>query len=284
MYTTSISNELELKEIYHLMISGISPRPIAFVGSKSSSGIDNLAPFSYFNGFGSNPPIIGFSPANSGRTGEKKDTLVNIERTKEFTVSIVNSLMVEQMSLTSCDYESIIDEFIKGGFKKKKSHTVDCSSVDKSPFIMECKLKNIIELGGKPGSGNLILGEVICFHVRNDILDKKNKIDPYLLDPVSRLGDNFYSTAKEGLFEVLKPKDNGIGFDNLPDEIKNSKLLSGNELAKLAGVKSLPTISKNKKLDKMSLSELYDFIIESLLKMKVDEAWQAALRITMKNE
>ncbi len=149
---------------------------------------------------------------------------------------------------------------------------------------MECKLKNIIELGGKPGSGNLILGEVICFHVRNDILDKKNKIDPYLLDPVSRLGDNFYSTAKEGLFEVLKPKDNGIGFDNLPDEIKNSKLLSGNELAKLAGVKSLPTISKNKKLDKMSLSELYDFIIESLLKMKVDEAWQAALRITMKNE
>ncbi len=109
MYTTSISNELELKEIYHLMISGISPRPIAFVGSKSSSGIDNLAPFSYFNGFGSNPPIIGFSPANSGRTGEKKDTLVNIERTKEFTVSIVNYLMGEQMSLTSCDYDSIID-------------------------------------------------------------------------------------------------------------------------------------------------------------------------------
>lgn len=284
MYTTSISKELGLKEIYHLMISGISPRPIAFVGTKSGDGIDNLAPFSYFNGFGSNPPIIGFSPANSGRTGKKKDTLLNIEETKEFTVSIVNSSMVEQMSLSSCDYERSIDEFIKSGFLKKKSQIIDCSSVDGSPFIMECKLNNIIELGGKPGSGNLILGEVLCFHIKNNILDENNNISPYLLNPISRLGYNYYSEVKKGLFEVIKPRHNGIGFDNLPNIIKKSKIFSGNELAKLAGVDSIPSLSKNTTLDEMSLPKLYDFIKLSLSDMNIDDAWQAALRIIMRNE
>ena len=201
-----MSKELELREIYHLMISGISPRPIAFVGSKSRAGVDNLAPFSYFNGFGSNPPIIGFSPANSGRTGEKKDTLLNIEETKEFTVSIVNSSMVEQMSLTSCDYDSAIYEFTKGGFKKKNSLTVDCYSVDSSPFIMECKLRNIIDLGGKPGSGNLILGEVLCFHVSNDVLDDKNNITLLSVSSVEKDIKTMNKKNKNELSKIVAEK------------------------------------------------------------------------------
>ena len=126
------------KETYQLMISGVSPRPIAFVATQDNDGNDNLAPFSYFNAFGSNPPIVGFSPANSGRTGNQKDTLINIRNTNEFSISMVNYNMVEQVSLSSCEYNSNIDEFVKSGFKKKKSSLISPPSVDKSNFIMEC--------------------------------------------------------------------------------------------------------------------------------------------------
>ena len=216
MYKSIKTKDINLKDCYHLMISGISPRPIAFVSSQSKDGRDNLAPFSYFNAFGSNPPIIGFSPANSGRTGKKKDTLLNIIDTKEFAVSIVDYNMVEQVSLSSCEYDSDIDEFVKSGFEKKESNLIKPPSVKNSPFIMECKLYNIIELGGKPGSGNLILGEIINFHVKESILDD-DKINPMKLDAISRLGYNYYSRSRDGLFEIFKPRHNGIGFDLLPE-------------------------------------------------------------------
>ena len=280
MHKVIISKEIELKELYTLMISGVSPRPIAFVGSKDRNGNDNLAPFSYFNAFGSNPPIIGFSPANSGKTGEQKDTLLNIQDTKEFTVSIVSHKMVEQMSLASCNYKREVDEFVKSGFSKKESNLISAHGVSESPFIMECKVYNIIELGGKPGSGNLILGEVICFHVDENSLDDNGKISPVKLDPVARLGYNYYSRPKNSLFEVFKPRHNGIGFDCLPKEIRESECLNGSELAKLAGVKELPSKSGTySKFDIASISELYEIIQKSLRLNDIDKAWQAAIRI-----
>ncbi len=283
MHKTINSKDIKLKDVYNLIISGVSPRPIAFVASKDSSGNHNLAPFSYFNAFGSNPPIIGFSPANSGKTGEQKDTLLNIQDTKQFTVSIVNHNMVEQMSLASCNYEREIDEFVKSGFSKKESSLVSVPGVLESPFIMECEVYNIIELGGKPGSGNLILGEVVCFHVCEDALDSNGQISPTKLDPVARLGYNYYSRPKNSLFEVFKPKHNGIGFDCLPKEIRESEYLNGGELAKLAGVKHLP--SKNNawpEFDVASKSELYKMIQDSLKLNDIDKAWQAAIRIIEK--
>jgi len=272
--------DLELKEIYNLMISGISPRPIAFVGTQDKSGNDNLAPFSYFNAFGSNPPIVGFSPANSGRTGKQKDTLINIRSTKEFSISMINYSMVEQVSLSSCEFESKIDEFVKSGLTKKQSSVIKPYSVSESYFIMECKLHDIIELGGKPGSGNLILGEILSFHVSPDIFDENNKIDPVKLDPISRLGYNYYSRSRDGFFQIHKPKHNGIGFDGLPELLRSSVHFTGNELAKLAGVKSLPKIELEfDYLDSLSSDNLILKVKESLSNMDLEMSWQAALRL-----
>ena len=285
MYKTIKTKDIELREIYNLMISGISPRPIAFVSSQDIKGEDNLAPFSYFNAFGSNPPIIGFSPANSGRTGKQKDTLLNIKETKEFSISIVDYSMVEQVSLSSCEYDRSVDEYKKSGFVKKKSTLIKPPYVSASPFVVECVLYNMLELGGKPGSGNLILGEIVCFHIRKDVLDNQNMISPEKLDPISRLGYNYYSRSKTGLFEVFKPRHNGVGIDNLPKNIRESKYLNGNELAKLAGVKEIPSVDhKYSNFDSLSKELLYNQIHLSLESNKTDDAWQAALRISHKND
>ena len=190
-YKILSTNTLDIKEIYHLMISGISPRPIAFVGSSDSDGNHNLAPYSFYNGFGANPPIVGFSPALSGRTGEPKDTLVNIQKTNFFTISLVTYSMVHQMSLSSSEYEKNIDEFCKSGFNKFICNN-NMPAVDESPLIMSCSLYDILKLGNKPASGNLILGKVEEFYVDNSVY-KNGKIDPYSLDPVSRMGYNYYS-------------------------------------------------------------------------------------------
>jgi len=270
-----IVGELDVKSVYHLLISGISPRPIALVGSLDENGISNLAPFSFFNAFGANPPIIGFSPALSGRTGLPKDTLLNIKETKEFTVSIVNSSIVEQISLSSCEFDKNIDEFVKTGLTKYKSENIGAYGVQESNFIMECKLHDIISLGGKPGSGNLILGEVLQFHINDSILTETNQVDPYKLDPIARNGGSWYTEAKKGLFELKKPNNIGIGFDQLPNYILNSSL-TGNQLAKLASIKSIPSFKDNiYTID--SKEELIKSIKNKIDKNDIDEAWQLIL-------
>lgn len=236
---------LDIKSNYHLMISGIVPRPIAFVSSISSKGQVNLAPYSFFNGFGANPPIVGFSPALSGRTGKPKDTLLNIEETKEFTISIANSAMVGQVSLSSYEYERSIDEFDITGLTKEKSDLVTPPYVSESTFVMECKLHDIIHLGNKPASGNLILGEIVMFHISDTILDSNNSVDPNLLDAISRLGGSWYSKSKEGLFEFKKPRHNGIGFSSLSKKILNSNVITANELSQLCSVDKKPKIDEN---------------------------------------
>jgi flavin reductase (DIM6/NTAB) family NADH-FMN oxidoreductase RutF len=269
-----ITNELDVKSVYHLLISGIAPRPIALVGSIDKNGIANLAPFSFFNAFGANPPILGFSPALSGRTGLPKDTLLNIKDTQEFTVSIVNSNIVEQISLSSCEFERDVDEFDKTGLTKFKSQLINPFGVNESNFIMECKLYDIIELGNKPASGNLILGEVLAFHVNDNILNNNNKVDPHKLDPIARNGGSWYTESKKGLFELRKPKNIGIGFDNLPTHIINSEL-TGNELAKLASVESIPDYESD--FNDMNKEKIIKSIQSYLENDNVYVAWQLIL-------
>jgi len=234
--------DLDIRSNYHLMISGIVPRPIAFVSSISNNNEVNLAPYSFFNGFGANPPIVGFSPALSGRTGKPKDTLLNIQETKEFTISIANSSMVGQVSLSSCEYERSIDEFEKTGLTKQESTIVKPPFVGESSFVMECKLYDIVYLGNKPASGNLILGEIVMFHISENILDTKGVVDPNLLDAISRMGGSWYSKSKDGLFEFKKPRHNGLGFDAIPTTILNSNIITANELSQLSSVDKKPKI------------------------------------------
>ena len=267
--------ELDIKTNYHLMISGIVPRPIAFVSSISQKGDLNLAPFSFFNGFGANPPIVGFSPALSGRTGLPKDTLLNIQETKEFTISIVNSNMVGQVSLASCEYDRDIDEFKKTGLGQESSLIVQPPFVKESPFIMECKLYDIVHLGNKPASGNLILGEIVMFHISEEILNNQDRVDPVLLDAVSRMGGSWYSQSKKGLFQLKKPRWNGIGFDSIPKEIFNSKLITANELSILASVENKPKILQDlyDSYNKRSLEELENLCKKFIANNELNKAW-----------
>ena len=276
MFKTIDVKTIDFRTVYHLMISGISPRPIAFVSTLDLNGNSNLAPYSFFNGFGANPPIIGFSPALSGRTGLPKDTLNNVKATKEFSISIVNNEMVEQMAITSNDYPSEIDEFEKSGFSKRESHTIKTPYVKESPFTMECKLYKIIELGNKPASGNLILGEILCFHINESVLSD-NKIDPMLLDPISRMGYSYYSRASKGVFSLPKPQKEGIGFDKLPKHILSSSL-KGRELAKLASSEKIPNYKKG--IDKkLSYNDIICLCSKSIQRNDINVAWQYVHRL-----
>tara|TARA_B100001094_G_scaffold320406_1_gene366577 strand:+ start:138 stop:989 length:852 start_codon:yes stop_codon:yes gene_type:complete len=265
-----------IRDVYHLMISAISPRPIAFVGSVNNLDEHNLAPYSFFNGFGANPPIVGFSPANSGRTGLPKDTLLNIEETKEFTISIVTKDIVNQVSLSSCEFSRNVDEFEKTGLTKFKSQIISPYGVKESPIIMECKLYEIIKLGNLPASGNLILGEIIFFHIDEKVLDEKNKINSKEINHIGRSGGNFYTESKNSFFEIHKPNCLGVGFDKLPADLLQSSL-RGDELAKLASVEYIPELILNESLACHSLKEVISEISSSLKKDDVQKSWQIFL-------
>ena len=268
-------------ENYRLMVASISPRPIAFVGTKNNFGQDNLAPFSFFNGFGANPPIVGFSPALSGRTGKPKDTLVNIIETKEFTISVVSHSIANQMSLSSCEFLSDVDEFEKSGLTKEKSKLIKPCGVSESPVIFECKLIDIIELGGKPGSGNLILGEILAFHIKDSIIDEDGSIDEKSMNLIGRMGYGNYADAAKSMFTITKPKHIGVGFDAIPNKIKESRYLYGNQLAKLASVKEVP-IDANLKNDSDEKSLFID-CAKRLDSDDIDNAWQIVFQI-IRNE
>ncbi|MFZ1729001.1 MAG: flavin reductase family protein [Bacteroidota bacterium] len=230
--------------IHQLLLSGVAPRPIALVATLDGEGRPNLSPFSFYNAFGANPPVIVVSPAYRGKDGTPKHSFENIQQTKEFTVSAVSHAMVEQISLASSDYERGVDEFIKAGFTKLPSDIVAAPGVAESPFVMECRLMHHFDTGGKPGSGNLMVAEVVMFHVKDSAFEG-DRIDPRRLDLVARMGYNWYCRANgEALFELAKPRHNGIGFDALPTHLRESTILTGNNLAKLASVGQLPDFSE----------------------------------------
>ena len=277
-YKTFHSKELALKEKHQLLLASIAPRPIGFTATKNSNGDVNLAPFSYHNAFSSNPPIVGISPAFSGKTGKPKNTLANILETKEFTLSIVTYEMVEQMNICAADYELNVDEFKKSGLTKFNGQHISVPGVAESPLIMECKFLEHKQFSDKPAGGNLLLGEIICFHARKDVYDDCENIDPIKVDQVSRLGRNWYSRANQGLFDLPSPRFLPIGVDSLPSEVKNSKFFSGKLLARLAYVESVPKIDKSfhlrKKFIDMDKNNLLKICANFLEKKKVEDAWQ----------
>ena len=222
--------------------SAVAPRPIAFASTISENGKPNLSPFSFFNVFSSNPPILIFSPARRVRNNTIKHTLINAEATREVVINVVNYDIVQQMSLSSTEYADDVNEFLKSGLTQIPSDIVKPFRVKESPVQFECKVNEIISLGNDGGAGNLIICEVVKIHIDKNILDENGLIDQYKIDLVSRLGGNWYSRSNQGLFEVPKPLVNlGIGVDAIPEHIKLSPVFNGNDLGKLGNIESLPT-------------------------------------------
>jgi flavin reductase (DIM6/NTAB) family NADH-FMN oxidoreductase RutF len=270
--------ELELKDKHHLLLSSVAPRPIGFTTSKSKDGHINLAPFSFHNAFSSNPPMVGISPAFSGRTGEAKNTLTNILDTKEFTLSVVSFDMVEQMNICAAEYPSDVDEFEKSGLTKHPSKIVSTPGVAESPLILECKFTQHIQFSDQPAGGNLLLGEIVYFHASEDVYDESGKIDPHKVDQVARMGYNWYSRAKEGLFELSAPRFIPIGVDNLPQLVRDHSSFTGKLLARLASVEKIPEQNViedlNETYSRLSAEDMLKICAVLVEEGKVLEAWQ----------
>lgn len=233
--------DLPVAEVHKLLLGGVGPRPIALASTISPEGIVNLSPFSFFNAFGANPPTVCFSPSRRVRDNTVKDTYNNLIATGECVIQSVTYAMVQQVSLASTEYESDVDEFVKSGLTPVPSDIVKPPRVKESPFQMECRLSQMVHLGDGPGSGNLAICEVLKFHVDDSIMEN-GIIHPQRIDLVARMSANFYSRAHgEAIFEVAKPIGRqGIGVDRLPDFIRTSDILTGNNLGQLGNCETLP--------------------------------------------
>lgn len=229
--------------LFKTFLGAIGPRPIAFASTIDKQGNVNLAPFSFFNAFGVNPSTLIFSPSRRGRDNTTKHTYQNVKEVAEVVINVVNYAMVEQMSLSSSDYEKGVDEFVKSGFTKLNSDTVKPPRVGESPVQFECIVREVIETSDQGGAANLVICEVQKVHIKEELLDDDGMIDQTKIDLVGRMGGNYYVRANgDALFEVAKPgKSLGIGIDRLPGHIRNSKILSGNDLGKLGLSESLPS-------------------------------------------
>lgn len=236
---TILPSDLSHRDRHQLLLSGVSPRPIAFVTSVDAEGNVNLSPFSFFNAYASNPPIVAIGPAIAAKTGRAKHTWLNILATQECTISTVSHSMVHAMNLTAAEYPNEVDEYLKAGFTKRNSVKVTPPSVAESPYSMECRLMENIELRRDiGGNGNLMLLEVVAFHVADSVL-RNGKVDPRALDLVGRMGGAYY-TRTQDIFEASQPPHIPIGMDGLPEHIRTSPILTGNELAQLAYLPTLP--------------------------------------------
>ncbi|GAB4128378.1 MAG: flavin reductase family protein [Raineya sp.] len=258
MIKTISPKELSTAEFHSYLLAAVAPRPIAFASTIDSAGNINLSPFSFFNAFGANPPILIFSPARRVRDNTTKHTLENVREVAEVVINIVNYAMVEQTSLASTEYEKGINEFVKAGFTQVPSTLVKPPRVGESPVAFECKVLQIIETGSQGGAGNLIICEVLLAHIKEDILDEKGKIDTQKIDLVGRMGAEWYCRAKgEALFEIPKPlTTKGIGIDQLPENIRNSSVLTGNNLGRLANVEKLPDANEVKNYQNKDWQEI----------------------------
>jgi len=234
--------ELSPIKLQGYLQSAIAPRPIAFASTIDKNGKPNLSPFSFFNIFSSNPPILVFSPARRVRNNTTKHTLINCEETRQVVINVVNFDIVQQMSLSSTEYPDGVNEFAKSGLTPIPSEIVKPYRVAESPVQFECKVNQIIPLGTEGGAGNMIICEVVKMHINEAVLDSEGNIDPMKIDLVSRLGGNWYSRANQGLFEVEKPLATlGIGVDAIPEFVRESPIFNGNDLGKLGNVEALPT-------------------------------------------
>lgn len=227
--------------LHSYLLGAVAPRPIGFASTIDISGKPNLAPFSFFNVFSANPPILIFSPARRVRNNTTKDTLENVLEVKEVVVNIVNYAMVQQMSLASTEYETGVNEFEKAGLTMLASDMVKPFRVAESPVQFECVVTKVEALGKDGGAGNLVFAEVVKFHIHKAVLDGESGLDLTKIDQVARMGANWYCRAKEAMFEVPKPNSKlGIGIDTIPEDIKTLELLDGNDLGKLGNIAKIP--------------------------------------------
>lgn len=285
--------ELPIQQRQAWLQHAVSPRPIAFASTIDKAGNVNLSPFSFFNLFSTNPPIVIFSPSRSGRDNHLKHTLQNVLEVPEVAINICDYGMVQQVSLSSCEYAKGVDEFIKAGFTKEDSSFIKPPMVKEAKIKMECKVLEVKSLGENPGSGQLVIAEVLCMHVDETVLNADGTmIDLHKLQPIARLGGDWYAVMNEhNMFTVAKPnKELGIGVDALPEGIKKSNILTGNNLGQLANVQNLPIVNPAFEDDQLKNivqyfsinptemeNELHKYAKELLEKSKVDEAWQVLL-------
>ena len=233
--------DLSTGKLHSYLLSAVAPRPIAFASTIDKDGNPNLSPFSFFNVFSANPPIMIFSPARRVRDNTVKHTLENVEAIKEVVINVVNYDMVHQASLSSTEYAKDVNEFDKAGLTMLASDVVKPFRVAESPIQFECKVNDVIKLGTEGGAGNLVICEVVKFHITEEVLDDNQVIDQEKLDLVARAGGSYYNRAKKGFFEIPKPLSTlGIGVDAMPEEVKNSMVLTGNDLGMLGNVEELP--------------------------------------------
>ena len=288
------TKETKNPKLHHYLLGSVGPRPICFASTIDKAGNRNLAPFSFFNVFSSNPPIAVFSPARSGRTGQQKDTYNNVKEVPEVVINIVDYSMVHQMSLASSPYNPDEDEFVKSGLTAIESEVVKPWRVQESPVQMECKVNEVIELGEGGGAGNLIVCEILKIHIAESILDENQAIDQKKIDLVARMGGDWYCRADENsMFEIKKPiTTRGIGVDEIPKEIVNSKILTGNDIGQLGGIETLPDETE---VNDYKLIELIDLFVSLedapekletelhlrakglLIENKLTEAWKTLL-------
>ncbi len=249
-------NEITDPEIFKMFLGGVAPRPIAFASTIDKDGNVNLSPFSFYNAFGVNPTTLIFSPSRRGRDNTTKHTLDNVKEVPEVVLNAVNYSMVQQMSLSSTEYPKGVNEFEKSGLTPVKSVKVKPPRVKESPLQFECKVREVIEISGEPGSGNLVVCELLYIHIDDSILDKDGNIHPDKIDLVGRLGGDYYTrTNGSANFIVPKPLSTlGIGVDSLPAEVRNSTVLTGNDLGRLGNAESLPD---NDEVKKSLMNPLY---------------------------
>lgn len=287
-------SEIPVPKLHHYLLGAVGPRPIAFASTVDEDGNDNLAPFSFFNVFSANPPIMIFSPARSGRTNQTKDTYNNVKVVPEVVINVVNYDIVQQMSLASSPFSSEISEFEKAGFTAVASETIRPKRVAESPVQFECKVIEVKELGDQGGAGNLVICEVQRIHLKEEVLDENGMVDQHKIDLVSRMGGNWYCRADEGsMFEITKPITTvGVGFDHLPEDIKTSSILTGNDLGQLAGIEELPNETDVNEYKLIELSDMFVSMEDTpaelekelhkraqqlLTENKLDEAWMTLL-------
>jgi len=286
--------ELSVPQVHRYLLGAIGPRPIAFASTMDENGIPNLAPFSFFNVFSANPPILIFSPARSGRNNTTKDTYENVKVVPECVINVVNFEIVEQMSLASSPFDKDVNEFVKSGLTPIASDMVKPFRVKESPVQFECKVNQVIELGKEGGAGNLIICEVIRIHIHEEVLDDNQLIDQVKIDLVARMGGNWYCRAdKNSMFEIAKPITTiGVGYDAIPEDVRSSSVLTGNDLGKLGGVEEIPNETDVNEYKLIELSDLFVSLEDNAVKLemelhtlaqqllkedKLEEAWKTLL-------
>lgn len=283
--TTLDPKELPVPKLHGYLLGAIGPRPIAFASTVDENGVNNLSPFSFFNVFSAAPPILIFSPARNGRTNTTKDTYNNIKKNPEVVINIVNIDIVHQASLSSSPFSPETDEFKKSGLTPIASDLVRPMRVQESPVQFECKVLEVRELGNQGGAGNLVICEVVKIHIHDDILDENGVIDQKKINLVARMGGNWYCHANEkSMFEITKPITTiYIGVDNLPQDIRESKILSGNDLAQLASVTELPNETDVNEYKLLELSDLFITLEENPVELEIQLHQRAKKLISEQN-